>query len=149
MIGLAIALICGAWSLVVNNATVAAAVVGTLPFLWWWHVGWACVAALVIGLVFLVSTGCLFAKDSALKAGGLAGMFIASPLIAIMTAISSALFLGGVYCADVATRCADTGAALPTEEWNMPVFICGCIMYGLACLRQLSTKISASSSSSS
>jgi len=145
MLGLILAVLYVAYSMVTTGASAETAFAATLPFLWYWHVTWAVIFGILVGLLFLISFIALFGKKTA--GLGALGMFVASPLVLVLGALGSALFLGGVYCVDQAIPMAD-GTAAPFAEWNIQLFVVGCILYGLACLRQLSARLSLNSGKS-
>ena len=147
MLGLVIALLIMAWGVVVSKIGVEVAVCGALSFLWYWHVVIVCIAVGIVVLILLIGLfGLLCAgntKDRLTILGGLA----ISPLVAIYCFVGSALFIGGVYCVMDAAH-GPTGEILEFASWNIPVFVIGCVLYGVGCLRQGIARMSASTSSS-
>ena len=146
MFGLILAALYVAYNMAANGTTAETAMASTLPFLWWWHIVFVVLLGVIAFIVFLVSLGVMCSKGNG--AMGAAGAFLLTPLVIILGAISSALFLGGVYCAELAIPMTETGAA-PFSEWNMPLFVVGCVLYGIAVLKQISAKISLNSNSGS
>jgi len=149
MLGLILAMLYVAFTMVTSGSTMEVAVASTMPFLWWWHIVWLSVFGLIVLVVFLLGCLGMVAGDGETKLIGAAGSFVAAPLMLVLGAIGGALFLGGVYCvSDSITIDPETGQAAAFSAWNMQMFTIGCILYGIGCLKQLFSRVSASSSSS-
>ncbi len=99
-------------------------VASTFGFLWVWHWIWASVKA-AIGAV---NTW-----------GGLA-LLVASPFIAVLMLIMSALFLSAVYCLQLGIS-VETGEIISQKH-----LISGAVIYGIGCLLQLCSRVSSGSS---
>ena len=150
MFGLILAALYVAFAMVSHETTMETAAMWTMPFLWVWHIIWLAVFACIVGVVFLISGGATALGKGEVRAMGAAGMFVATPILMILGSIGGALFLGGVYCVGESIAvCPDTGGALPFAQWNTQLFIIGCVLYGLGALKQITTKLSSSSSKSS
>jgi hypothetical protein len=135
--------------MVTQKVTAEVAVASTMGFLWYWHLTFACIFGAIVGIVFLIGCGAIVVGDSKTKGMGIAGAFVGAPLLLLLVAIGSTLFLGGVYCfEDSIARDPATGEVLPFAAWNGQLMVVGCILYGLGALRQISAKFSSNSSSS-
>ncbi len=150
MFALVLAALYTAYSMVTASVTAEVAVASTMGFLWYWHLTFACIFGAVVALIFLVSCGAVIFGSAGTKGIGALGALLGTPLLLLLGAIGSALFMGGVYCFDASiAHDPETGAILPFAAWNGQLMVVGCILYGLGALRQLGAKISSSSSSSS
>jgi hypothetical protein len=148
MLGLILAMLYVAWSMVTSGSTMEVAVASTMPFLWYWHLVFACIFGTIVVIVFLLGLLGMLAGDDETKMLGAAGSFIAAPLMLVLGAIGSALFLGGVFCvSESITIDPETGQAAAFSAWNMQMFVLGCILYGIGLLKQISAKFSTASSS--
>ena len=150
MFALVLAALYTAYTMVASKVTAEVAVASTMGFLWYWHMTFAVIFGIIIAIVFLVSCGAIVFGSGGTKGIGALGALIGTPILLLLGAIGSALFLGGVYCFDASiAHDPETGAVLPFAAWNGQLMVVGCVLYGLAILRQIGTKISSSSSSSS
>jgi len=134
MLGLILALLYVAYSVVVSGIAVNIAVASTLGFLWTWHIVWTCVWALVLLVFFIIGivTG---------RGVGALIFLVAVPLIAVIVAIHQTLFLGAVA---VASR-----AGLETGQPNVTYLVIAGIMYLIAIVSMKGTGSAVSSSKSS
>lgn len=149
MFALVLAALYTAFTMVTAKTSAEVAVASTLGFLWYWHLTFAVIFGIIIAIVFLVSCGAVVFGSGNAKGIGALGALIGTPLLLLLGAIGSALFLGGVYCfGEAIAHDPETGAILPFAAWNGQMMVMGCILYGLGCLRQIGTKLSSSSSSS-
>jgi hypothetical protein len=150
MFGLILAALWIAFGVATAGITLHAGVASALPFLWVWHIIWACVFGLVVFIIFCISGVATIGGKGEVRGAGAIGMFAVTPLLILLVVIGSALFLGGVYCVDASVAtCPETGAVLPFDQWNSSMLVMGCVLYGLGLLRQMTSNSSASSSKSS
>jgi hypothetical protein len=135
MFGLILAALAVAYQMLMKNTEPVVAVESVLPFLWYWHMTWACVKFCVWLIVPVL--GGLFGIGGSTRGERNAGVgfLLVSPFILCLMMISSILFLGGVYGLD---------SGLQGGEMIKPSHVVvGGVLYGLALLSQrLSAKAS-------
>jgi len=149
MFGLVLAALYVAYSMVVTKVAAEVAVASTVGFLWYWHLTFACIFGAIVAVIFLVSCGAIVFGSGEVKGVGALGALVGTPLLLLVGAIGSVLFLGGVYCfGEAIAYDPETGAVLPFAAWNVPFMVIGGILYALGALRQIGTRISSSSNSS-
>ena len=139
MFGLILAALYVAFSVLFYDTNAGVAVESTLPFLWYWHMTFAVIKAVIWLIVPIIGIGLgTFADKTDAKLVGL-GMLLGSPILLVLMAISSALFLGGIYGIDSGLQ--------GGEVVNQSHLVIGSILYGLGALSQLSSRSSSSSKS--
>jgi hypothetical protein len=149
MFGLILAMLYVAFSMVTSGSTAEVAFASTMPFLWYWHCIFACIFAGIVSIIFVIGLGAtIFGDDAETKGIGIAAMFVGTPLLLIIGALGSVLFLGGTYCvwSSIAMD-PETGGAAEFALWNIPLFVVGCVLYGIGALRQISARRSISTKS--
>jgi hypothetical protein len=126
MLGLILAALYVAFSLVAHDTQPVAAVESTLGFLWYWHVLLALVGLLVPlgGMVLASGSGTDRVAGLSLLAG--------SPVILLLLLLIPGLFLGGVYCVDNGIQSG--------EIVNQNHVVVGGILYGLGILVLLANR---------
>lgn len=115
----------------ITNVPIETSLVGSLNFLWYWHLTFACILGIIpLGLailgLFVMGVG-----NTTEKLGGF-GVLALSPIVALLLGMRSFLLLGGVWLMLAASQAGGTVA-----EWNQSKLIIGLIVYlvGLVALR--------------
>ena len=120
----------------VNDMPWDVAVPTTFSFLFWWHVVFACVFVLCVGVVFSIGLLAMVADSKEeTRVSGAVTSFVAAPIMAIMGTIEFTLFIGGILCMDMATVGA-AGERLSYADWNMQTMVIGIVLYCVGCCRQ-------------
>ena len=118
-----------------SNMEPVAAVDRTLPFLWYWHFTFAIVKFIIWLLILLFGAAVASSNDREKMAGF--AILAASPFLLVLFSISSALFLCGVYGLDSGIQ---EGSVV-----NQSHVVVGSVLYGLAVLLQMKTRVSTKS----
>ena len=128
MFSLILAALYVGYKVLISNVDAIVAVENTLGFLWYWHITFAVIKCLIWVLIplFGIFLGTV-SNRSEEKAMGLA-MILGSPFILVFMALSSALFLGGVYAIDSGLQ--------GGEVVNQRHLVIGCVLYGIGVLTQ-------------
>ena len=140
MLGLAIAAVIFLFSFLGSeeDAPILASVAVTFPFLFYWHWTWAVVKGLLVALLGLVGIGGMASKDGKDKTIG-ATILIASPVVFVMMALGSVLFIGSIIC--LQRGISDTGELVSQKH-----AIAGAVIYGIGIFLQLVGRVSGSTS---
>ena len=103
MLGIVIAVVVAAWTVIIGGHTMEAGFLSATGFLWVWYWIWTVVVGVFVAGMMLVATGVMtFAAADAMgsKIGGFLGFAAGgalSILVATLVMISRVLLLGGTY----------------------------------------------------
>jgi hypothetical protein len=136
MSGLIFAALYVAFKVLFSNTEPVAAVEMTLSFLWYWHMTFAVIKAIIWIFIPIFGGLMLGAGNDKEKAAG-AAIIAVSPIFLVLFSISSALFLCGVYGVNSGIQ---DGSVI-----NQSHVVVGLILYGLAVLLQMKSKNSSNS----
>lgn len=136
MFGLVFAALWVAFCVVINKSSVDLSVISALSFLWYWHITWGCVkCVLPVGSLLIGMFGAIFGESSGERLAFAGGGLAVAIILVVAIAITSALFLGGVYCFQEAVV-----DGKPIQDWDATYMIIGGVLYGVGCLLQISTR---------